>query len=74
MTLRGTGHGLSIEDKVRAIVVDYVRRKYVVKDDLKLEKLQFDDLCYSISGHYKDDKQVLHQFIVKVDRDGNVVE
>ena len=74
MALRGTGHGVSTADKVRAIAVDYVRKKYAVKGDLELEELQFDHVYYRVHGHYTDDKGTLHQFSVKLDRDGNVVE
>jgi hypothetical protein len=74
MVLRGTGHGVSTADKVRAIAVDYVRKKYAVKGDLELEELQFDRIFYRVHGHYTDDKGMLHQFSVKLDMDGNVVE
>ena len=74
MALRGTGHGVSAADKAWAIAVDYIRKKYLVKGELELEGLQFDHIFYRVHGHYTDDKGVLHQFNVKLDMDGNVVE
>ena len=65
---------MSAADKVKAIAVEYVRKKYTVKGELELETLQFDCVFYRVYGHYKDDKGVLRQFSIKVDRDGNVVE
>jgi hypothetical protein len=74
MALRGTGHGLSTEDMVTAIALTYLRKKYAVKDELELEGRQFNGICYSVFGHYKDDEGKLKQFMVKVDRNGNVLE
>jgi len=74
MGLRGTGHGLSAEDKATAIVVAYLRKRHPIKDELELEERKFDGACYTVFGHYKDDHGNLHQFTVKVDKDGNVVE
>ena len=74
MALRGTGHGVSAADKATAIVIDYIRKKYHVKGELELEGLQFDHILYSAHGHFVDDKGNLHQFNVKLDRNGNVVE
>ena len=79
MALKGTGHGLSTEDKVTAIVVDYFRKRSAVKGvkgefELEVERMQPDSLVYKVIGHYRDDRGGLHHFMVKVDRDGNVVE
>ena len=79
MALKGTGHGLSTEDKVTAIVVDYFRRRSAVKGvkgelELEVERIQPDSMAYNVTGHYRDGRGDLRQFMVKVDRDGNVVE
>jgi len=74
MALKGTGHGLSTEDKVTAIVVDYFRKRCAVKAELEVERIQPDSIAYNVIGHYRDDRGGLHQFMVRVDRDGNVVE
>jgi len=74
MALKGTGHGLSTEDKVTAIVVDYFRKRCPVKGELEVEGMQSDGIVFNVFGHYRDDRGDLRQFMVRVDRDGNVVE
>jgi len=73
MGLRKTGHDLSTKDRVTAIAL-YLRKRYAVKDELELEGRQFDGVCYSLFGHYKDDKGTVQQLMVKVSRGGNVLE
>jgi hypothetical protein len=74
MTLRGMGHGLSTADKVKAIAVEHVRKRFAVEGPLKVDRMHFDDGFYRVYGHYAIEKESIRQFIVKLDRDGNVVE
>ncbi len=74
MTLTGIGHGLSTADKVKAIAVEHVRKRFTVEGPLEVDGMQFDDGFYRVYGHYAIEKESIRQFIVKLDRDGNVVE
>jgi hypothetical protein len=73
MTVRGMGHGLSTADKVKAIAVEYVRKRFNVKGFLEVDGMDFDGSSYRVHGHFGN-REAPERFIVSLDKVGNVVE
>ena len=74
MTLKGTGHGLTTADKVKAIAVEFVRKRFAKKGVVEVEEIQFDGTHYQVCGHYTIEEKTTQQFSVRLDKDGNIIE
>jgi hypothetical protein len=74
MTLKGTGHGLTTTDKVEAIAVEFVRKRFATKGVVEVEEIQFDGTYYQVRGHYTIEEKTTQQFSVRLDKDGYVTE
>jgi hypothetical protein len=46
MTLKGTGHGLTTADKVKAIAVEFIRKTFAKNGGVEVEEIQFDGAFY----------------------------
>jgi hypothetical protein len=73
MTLKGTGHGLTTADKVQAIVVEFVRKRFAEKSVVEVEEIQFDGAFYQVRGHYTTEEKT-KQFSVRLRKDGDIIE
>jgi hypothetical protein len=74
MTLKGTGHGLSTTDKVKAIAVEFIRKRLAKNGVVEVESIQFDGTFYQIRGHYRIDEKTTQQFSVRLDKGGDIIE
>ena len=74
MTLKGTGHGLSTADKVKAIAVEFVRKRFAKNGVVEVEEIQFDGTFYQIRGHYTIEEKATQQFSVRLDKGGDIIE
>jgi hypothetical protein len=74
MTLKGTGHGLTTADKVKAIAVDFVRKWFAKNGVVEVEDIQFDGAFYQIRGHYTVEEKTMKQFNVRLSKDGDIIE
>ena len=74
MALKGTGHGVSTADKVKAIVVEFVRKKCAIKSIVEVEEIQFDGAFYQVRGHYTIEEKTTQQFSVRLNKDGDIIE
>jgi hypothetical protein len=74
MTLKGTGHGLTTADKVKAIAVEFVRKRFATKSGVEVEEIQFDGAFYQVRGHYTIEEKTTQQFSVRLDKDGEIIE
>jgi hypothetical protein len=74
MALKGSGHGLTTADKVMAIVVDFVRKKFAIKSVVEVEEIQFDGAFYRVRGHYTIEEKTTQQFSVRLNKDGDIIE
>jgi hypothetical protein len=74
MTLKGTGHGVTTADKVKAIAVDFVRTRLAKEGVVEVEECQFDGTFYQVRGHYTIEEKTTQQFSVRLDKDGDIIE
>jgi hypothetical protein len=74
MTLKGTGHGLTTADKVKAIAVEFVRKRFAMKGVVEVEEIRFDGAFYQVRGHYTIEEKTTQQFSVRLDKDGEIIE
>ncbi|MGA3297428.1 MAG: hypothetical protein ABSD41_08250 [Candidatus Bathyarchaeia archaeon] len=74
MTLKGTGHGLTTADKVKAVVIDFVRKRFAIKSVVEVEEIQFDGAFYQVRGHYTTEEKTTQQFSVRLNKDGDIIE
>jgi hypothetical protein len=74
MTLKGTGHGLTTADKVKAIAVEFVRKKFAKKGVVEVEEIQFDGTFYQVRGHYTIEENTTQPFSVRLNMNGDVIE
>ncbi len=74
MTLKGTGHGLTTADKVKAIVVDFVRKRFAKNGVVEVEDIQVDGAFYQARGHYTVEEKTTKQFSVRLSKDGDIIE
>ena len=74
MTLKGTGHGLTTADKVKAIAVEFVRKRFAKNVVVEVETMDFDGTFYQVRGHYTINEKTVQQFSVRLDKDGDIIE
>ena len=74
MTLKGTGHGLTTADKVKAIAVEFIHKRFAKKGVVEVEEIQFDGTHYQVRGHYTIEEKTTQQFSVRLDKDGDIIE
>jgi hypothetical protein len=74
MTLKGTGHGLTTADKVKAIAVQFIRKRFAKNGVVEVEDIQFDGAFYQIRGHYTVEEKTTKQFNVRLSKDGDIIE
>jgi hypothetical protein len=74
MTLKGTGHGLTAADKVKAIAVEFVRKRFAMNSVVEVEDIQFDGAFYQVRGHYTIEEKTTQQFSVRLGKDGEIIE
>jgi len=74
MTLKGTGHGLTTADKVKAIAVEFVRKRFAKNVVVEVEAMDFDGTFYQVRGHYTINEKTVQQFSVRLDKDGDIIE
>jgi len=73
MTLKGTGHGLTTADKVKAIAVDFVHKALAKNGIVEAEEIRFDGVFYQVRGHYTVEKTT-KQFSVRLSKDGDIID
>lgn len=74
MTLKGTGHGLSTDDKVKAVAVEFVCKRFATNGVVEVEAIEFDGTYYHVLGRYTIEKITAQQFVVRLDKDGDIIE
>jgi hypothetical protein len=74
MTLKGTGHGLTTADKVKAIAVEFVRKRFAMNSVVEVEDIQFDGAFYQVRGHYTIEEITTQQFSVRLGKDEEIIE
>jgi hypothetical protein len=74
MTLKGTGHGLTTADKVKAIAVELVSKRFAKSGVVEVEEIQFDGAFYQVRGHYTNEENTTQQFSIRLDKDGDIIE
>jgi hypothetical protein len=74
MTLKGTGHGLTTADKMKAIAVEFVRKRFTKSGVVEVEAMQFDGAFYQVRGHYTIKEKARQQFSVRLGEDGDIIE
>jgi hypothetical protein len=74
MTLKGTGHGLTTADKVKAIAVRFVRERFAKNGVVEVEEVQFDGAFYQVRGHYTIEEKTTQPFSVRLGKDGDIIE
>ena len=74
MTLRGTGHGLTTADKLKAIAVEFIRKRFAKDGVVEVEGIQFDGAFYQVRGHYTVEEKTTKQFSVRLSKDGDITE
>jgi len=74
MTLKGTGHGLTTADKLKAIAVEFIRKRFANNGGVEVEEIQFDGAFYQVRGHYTVEEKMTKQFSVILNKDGDIID
>lgn len=65
---------LTTVDKVKAIAVEFVRKRFAMKSVLEVEGIQFDGAFYQVRGYYTIEEKTPQHFSVRLDKDGEIIE